>query len=435
MLRACGHKTSARKTAGDRFLSTTPDICIAWLNVHGGAFHKLIRLHQALGEAGLTCELLFSASPPRGLKPGHDILPDAQADLERRGVFLLPRQEALRRAGTSKARVLLTDAHHDPDLPGLIRGARARGAATAQMATLLGDFTCHGAEHLLVQHPLTLFFELEYNRTPEASRFFKASSLAFTGNIFFEPTLNQLNGGYASREAFFLKYGFDPARPLCLWLPSAPDVRDESYAQVARAVREAGHNLAVKLHPWEYAFRKHGPPHPWGLAQSSDELWGVTAVDEADTTWAYRFCDAAILRASAMSLELPFWDKPSVILPSSITPGLFVAQASMVRRCSTLLGGPEELPALLSAPLPAFSPADYASARAAVRLDQEHDAYALTVAALQGVLEGRGAGIRAGRADLRRLYDAHVTAELEQALKPTRRLRHLAGRLLRSLTS
>ncbi|OGR34374.1 MAG: hypothetical protein A2051_13005 [Desulfovibrionales bacterium GWA2_65_9] len=356
-------------------------------------------------------------------------------------MFLLPRQELLRRAEASQARVLVTDAHHDPDLPGLIRSARARGAATAQMATLLGDFTCHGAEHLLVQHPLTLFFELEFNRTPESPRFFEAQSIAFTGNIFFEPTLNQLHGGYATREAFCQKYGFDPARPLCLWLPSAPDVRDESYALVARAVKDAGHNLAVKLHPWEYAFKKHGAAHPWGLAQSSDALWGVTAVDEADTTWAYHFCDTAILRGSAMSLELPFWDKPSLILPATVTTGLFAAQASMVRRCSTLLQGPEELPTLLARPLPVFTPADYASARAAVRLDPaqgpSRDAYALTVEALQGILAGRGAGIRAGiqgnEADLRRLYDPHVTPELVRALKPLRRLQYSARRLARHL--
>ena len=424
-------------------VTTAPEICIAWLNVHGGAFHKLIRLHQALAEAGISCELLFSASPPRGLKTGAgpeaDIPPEALDGLAARRIHLLPRQELLRRADSSQARLLVTDAHHDPDLPGLIAAARARGAATAQMATLLGDFTCHGAEHLLLQHPLTLFFELEFNRTPEAPRFFEAASLAFTGNIFFEPTLNPLHGGYASRAAFFGKYGFDPERPLCLWLPSAPDVGDESYAQVASAVRQAGQNLAVKLHPWEYAFKKHGPPHPWGLKDSSDALWGVTAVDEADTTWAYHFCDAAILRGSAMSLELPFWDRPSLILPATVTTGLFKAQARMVRRCSTLLAGTADLPALLARPLPSFSPADYASARSAVRLDVEHDAYALTVAALRGILEGRGAGIRQGThnqgapANLRRLYDPHVTPELVRALKPLRSLQYAARRLARSL--
>ncbi|MDO9633102.1 MAG: hypothetical protein Q7I92_14480, partial [Humidesulfovibrio sp.] len=268
--------------------TTAPDICIAWLSVHGGAFHKLIRLHEVLCSAGLSCELLFSASPPLGLKTGAgaDIPPEVQDDLERRGIFLLPRQEVLRRAEASRARLLVTDSHNDPDLPGLIKAARARGAITAQMATLLGDFTCHGAEHLFLQHPLTLFFELEFNRTLESRQFFEAKSITFTGNIFFEPTTNMLHGGYASREDFCLKYGFDASRPICLWLPSAPDVRNESYGQVTQAVRAAGHNLAVKLHPWEYAFKKHGPPHPWGLEDSSDALWGVTAVDEADTTWA-----------------------------------------------------------------------------------------------------------------------------------------------------
>jgi hypothetical protein len=408
-----------------------PDLCIAWLNVHGGSFHKLIRLHEGLCSAGITCELFFSTSPPRGLKVGVDAPPDTLADLERRGVFLLPRQEVLRRAEASKARLLLTDAHHDPDLPDLIASARLRGAVTAQMATLLGDFTCHGAEHLLIQHPLTLFFELEFNRTRESARFFEALSITCTGNIFFEPTLNQLHGGYASREAFYQKYGFDPSRPLCLWLPSAPDVRDESYTQVAQAVRASGHNLAVKLHPWEYAFKKHGPPHPWGLGQSSDALWGVTAVDEADTTWAYHFCDAAILRASAMGLEMPFWKRPALILPSSVFPEFFNAQAALVASSAVQLPSVGALETFLTTrPLPKFQADDFAQAQAATRLDLAHDAYELTVQALVRLLGG-DTPERLSPTELRRLYDPHVTPELLRSLPPLRRLRATAGRLRR----
>jgi hypothetical protein len=412
--------------------TTAPDICIAWLSVHGGAFHKLIRLHEVLTGAGLRCELFFSASPPRGLKagvgPGADIPPDTLADLERRGVFLLPRQEALRRAETSRARLLLTDAHHDPDLPALIKTARVGGAITAQMATLLGDFTCHGAEHLLLQHPLTLFFELDFNRTRESRRFFEAKSITFTGNIFFEPSLNMLHGGYASREDFFAKYGFDPKRKLCLWLPSAPDVGDESYGQVAQAVANAGHNLAVKLHPWEYAFKKHGAPHPWGLKDSSDALWGLTAVDEADTTWAYHFCDAAILRGSGMSLEMPFWNRPSLILPSSIRPEFFDAQAAMVASACVRLPSVQALGDFLAArPLPQFQAGDYARAQAATRLDLNRDAYGLTRQALVRLLEGGGAE-PLSPTKLRRLYDPCVPPELMRSMLPWRRLRATAGR-------
>jgi hypothetical protein len=413
---------------------TTPDICIAWLNVHGGAFHKLIHLHDALGAAGVTCELLFSVGPPRGLKLGSDVPEALLPEFEAKSVFLLPRQEVLRRAESSHARLLLTDAHHDPDLPGLIASARERGAVTAQMATLLGDFTCHGAEHLLVQHPLTLFFELEFNRTKESARFFEALSITFTGNIFFEPTPNQLHGGYATREAFFEKYGFDPTHPLCLWLPSAPDVRDESYAQVAQAVRAAGHNLAVKLHPWEYAFKKHGPPHPWGLGQSSDALWGVTAVDEADTTWAYHFCDAAILRASAMGLEMPFWKRPALILPSSVFPEFFNAQAAMVAPSAVRLPSVQALGTFLATrPLPEFQVADYVRGQAATRLDMAHDAYELTVQALTRLLGGDKPE-RLSPMELRRLYDPYVTPELLRSLQPLRRLRAMAGRWWRGVS-
>lgn len=358
---------------------------------------------------------------------------DAAADLERRGVFMLPRRELLRRAESSRARLLLTDAHLDPDLPSLIAKKRASGALTAQMATLLGDFTCHGAEHLLLQHPLTLFFELDFNRTAESSRFFEASSITFTGNIFFEPTLNQMHGGYATRSEFFTKYGFDPERRLFLWLPSAPDACDDSYAQVARAVRNAGHNLAVKLHPWEYAFKKHGPPHPWGLSQSSDVLWGVTAVDEPDTTWAYHFCDAAILRASAMSLEIPFWERPAFVLPSSIRPEFFDAQAALVAPTTLPFPSTQALERFLATePMPEFQTVDYARSQAATRLDLTRDAYELTIQALSRLL-GAGGSERLSPTELRRAYDPHVTPELLRTLGFTRRVRATAGKLWRGL--
>lgn len=362
-----------------------------------------------------------------------DFSPDTAVELEQRGVFMLPRQEVLRRAENSRARLLLTDAHYDPDLPSLIAKKRANGTLTAQMATLLGDFTCHGAEHLLLQHPLTLFFELEFNRTAESHRFFEASSITFTGNIFFEPTLNQMHGGYATRAEFFAKYGFDPERPLLLWLPSAPDARDESYGQVAQAARNAGYNLAVKLHPWEYTFKKHGPPHPWGLAQSSDEIWGVTAVDEPDTTWAYHFCDAAILRASAMCLELPFWERPALVLPSSIHPEFFDAQAALVASTTLAIPSTQALERFLATEqMPEFQAADYARSQAATRLDLAHDAYELTVRALARLLGGERPKPLSSTA-LRRLYDPHVTPELLHSLRFTRRMRATTGRLWRRL--
>ena len=423
------------------------DILIAWFNAHGGAFHKLLTLHKALVRAGTSCELVFASGPPRGLKPGVDIPANLLPELATSGVRLVPRAEALALARQTTARLLVTDAHHDLDLPALLTEVAARGVLTAQLATLLGDFTCHGAQHLLVQHPLTLFFELEYNRTREAAKFAQASRVYFTGNLFFEPTVNTLFGGYDSREAFCQHYNFHPDRPICLWLPSAPDVRDPMYGEICQAVERAGMNLAIKLHPWEYAFRKHGAEgvDPWGHGKASDELWGRRAVSETDATWAFRFADAAILRASAMSLEMPFWHTPSLVLPSSLSPQLFAAQAHMVRRCSLPLTTTAELATLLAQnKLPRFSPTDYAAGQDAVRLPGPGNGYERTVAALLHILHGTDTNSTAAghhtpphitpNGSLRPLkasYDSLITPSTAGALLPTRRLRFEAGRLWR----
>lgn len=413
-----------------------PDVLFAWLNVHGGSFHKLLRLREELVAAGLSCELLFSVGPPRGLKIGADVPEALLPELAAQGIHFLPRSEVLQRVGHANPRLLITDTHHDPDLPALIGDARKRGVSTAQMATQIGDFTCHGAEHLLLQHPLTLFFELEYNRTPESSRLFEARSVHFTGNIFFEPTQNELAHAYASRGEFCARYGFDPARPLCLWLPNYPDARHPSYGQIVRAAEEAGLNLMVKLHPWEYAFKKHGVD-TWGLGKTSDEIWGARAVDESDTTWAYHFCDLAIMRTSTTCLELPFWNKPAILLPSTAYAALVRAQALMVAPCTLRLDSVEALAQFLKAgPLPSFGPAAYAAARSQVRLDTTRDAYAQTVDAVQAILAApKTAGPQHSRSGFKRLYDPHISLSMSRSLSPTRRLRFEAGRLWRRLTA
>lgn len=413
-----------------------PDIRFVWLNVHGGTFHKLIRLHERLRDSGLSCEVLLSVGPPRGLKIGVDVPLELVPKLAAQGVHFLDRAAVLKRAENSPARLTVTDAHHDPDLPGLVHGLRARGHKTAQMATLLGDFCHHGAEHLLLQHPLTLFFEMDYNHTPESRTLGQAKTVHFTGNIFFEPTVNRLVNDYPNREAFCARYGFDPARPLCLWLPNSCDARSDTYGQVMRAVEEAGANLVVKLHPWEYAYKKHGPEgvDPWGLGTTTDELWSARAVDETDGTWAYRFCDVAMVRGSATILELPFLEKPCVMLPLKEHVALFRAQANLVHTCCMSLSNMRELPPLLKNGPPVYSPQDYEAGRKSVRLDITRDAYEQTISALREILAAPDdLPVFGSLAGLRRLADPFVDWSLIRTLTPSRRLRYLAARALRAL--
>ena len=44
------------------------DVIIAWTSMHGGSWHKLIRLHEVLGEAGLKSRLIVNSSAPMGLR-------------------------------------------------------------------------------------------------------------------------------------------------------------------------------------------------------------------------------------------------------------------------------------------------------------------------------------------------------------------------------
>lgn len=415
------------------------DVLFAWLNVHGGAFHKLIALADALAGSGLRTEIVFSADPPRGLKVGVDIPEALLPELAARGIRFLPRAESLEYARSTSTRLLVTDAHHDPDLPGLLSHARGRGIATAQMATLLGDFACHGADYLLMQHPLTLFFEMEFSRTRESRLIGKSKGVLFTGNLFFDARLNTLTTGFGSREAFCSKYDFDPDRPICLWLPNSVDTTAKAYGQVIEAAAAAGMNLAVKLHPWEYAWKKHGVQgvDPWGHGRTSDVIWGVRPVDECDATWAYKFCDIAVMRASATNLELPFWEKPGVLLPSTHYSALVRAQADMVRSCAVALPGAEALSEFLCRrPLPAYSHSEYAIAQGAVRQDLARDGQTQTVAAITQILANpEDIAPPASDRALRALYDSHVTSALAATLTPTRRLRYETGRLLRRLLS
>jgi len=418
-----------------------PDVLIAWFNAHGGAFHKLLALHGRLASAGVRCELCFNSGPPRGLKVGADVPEARLEELAAQGVRLVSRPELAELAKKSEARLVITDAHHDADIPGVLAAVRARGGKTAQLATLLGDFTCHGADNLLVQHPLTLFFEREFNRTRESERLALAETIYYTGNIFFEPTVNDLFGGFADRAAFCAKYGFNLARPICLWLPSAPDNTPEVYGAVCEAVEQAGLNLAIKLHPWDYALKKHGaqPGDAWGLGRPSDEVFGRRAVDEPDTTWAFRFCDAAVLRTSAMSVELPFWERPSLLLPATLKPRLFEAQAHMARRCSVWLSGMDDLRRRLKDwDIPRFDSDDYAAARDVVRLPGEGDAYVRTVAAIRHILGQEVAPPahvepKGSFAALARSYAPHVDHMLRRSLTPRRRLRYELARLRRTL--
>lgn len=291
------------------------DIAICWVNVHGGSYHALFYLRDRLRQEGLSCKVFLSSAPPLGLQIGVDLL-QSQADaLAQDDIHILPLEQlgaALKRTG---ARLCLFDAHEGTEVPRLLRMAKEdMRAITVQASTLLADFTYHGADYALVQHPISLWFIFDYSRERLAAEIAQAKGIFFSGNIFYGPLLNTWTSDIRGRDQFLEKYGLDPAKPIGLWLPNREDGLEPVYGRILSQLREAGMNALVKLHPWEYKQLRHGfDPH--GMGKTSAEIWGATAIDERDSSWAMHFCDIGVMRGSSMGLELPYWRKPGIYLP------------------------------------------------------------------------------------------------------------------------
>lgn len=368
------------------------DVCIAWLNVHGGSFHKLLRLLRELKQDGLSARLYLSSDPPLGLQPGVDITPETVRELAGQDVFVLGRAAIEAELAARPARLFLFDAHVDEGVRDLINQVRARhGAKTGQLCTLFADYTHLGSDYPFVQSPQALWYALEYRRERRKRRqefVAHARDVLFAGNIFYEPEPNTVTSEVRTREELFRKYGLDPAKPLCLWLPAREDGLCPSYLQVLEAVRGAGMNVAVKLHPWEYKQLAHGFD-PFGQGMTSAQKWGVAALDERDASLAYAVCDAGIMRESSVGLELACAGKPSIYFPASARHQHWLdIYFDFARSCSVRLPSVEALGPLLARGIPRFSSGDYAEARRRIlALPDGEDSFQAHVRLIRGVLD------------------------------------------------
>jgi len=414
------------------------DIVLCWVSVHGGSYHALLHLRDRLRRAGLACTVLLNSDPPLGLQVGVDIAQEQVDGLARDDIHVLPLTalgEALRRSG---ARLCLFDAHEGEGVAALIRQARDMGALTAQASTLLADFTYHGADYALVQHPFSLWVGFEYSRDRRVGELARAKGIFFSGNIFYEPLRNTWTSDIRTREQFQARYGLDPERPTCLWLPNRVDGLDADYGRILDQARQAGMNVLVKLHPWEYKQLRHGFD-PYGLGKTSAEHWGALAIDERDSSWALAFCDLGLMRGSSMGLELPFWRKPGITLPS---PGRYASWCRimqlMTRECSVSLDSVDALGPFLRSAWPLEYPAAaYAAAKRFTMPrgsggEGQPDSLDLHVRHLLAILEGRAgefAQAPDGVAALRGMYAAEIPPEFYAHLRPGKRLAHAARRL------
>ncbi len=367
------------------------DVVIVWMTVHGGSFHKLLRLLRELKQEGLSARLYISMDPPLGLQCGVDVSLETVRELKQSDVHILNRMDIEAALEAQPARLFLFDAHVDEGVRVLIKRVRSlHGAKTGQLCTLFADYTYLGSDYPFIQSPQAMWYALEYRperrrRRPEFVA--QARDVLFAGNIFYEPEPNAINSDVHTREDLFQKYGLDSAKPLCLWLPSQEDGLCSCYPKVLEAVRGAGMNVAVKLHPWEYKQLAHGYD-PFGQGKTSAQRWGVVAIEERDASLAYSVCDVGIMRESSVGMELACAGKPSIYFPASAKHQHWLdIYYDFARSCSVRLPSVEALGPLLAQGVPQFSPADYAEARRRIlALPDGEDSFAAHVRRIKEVL-------------------------------------------------
>jgi len=323
------------------------DVVIVNLLVHGGAYHKLIRLKDRLQEAGVRSKLLISCAKPFGLQMDVDVDTDCIEQLQKDDVFIVDEEELKAIIAQTPAKLYIFD-FSEIDLIGeLITCVREKHKAqTAQMGFFLDDFCYWGSDHVLLQHPLTLWFLLKHRRREDTKKLATAQSMHFVGNVMLEPILNTWTTTITSRDDLITKYNLDPSLPICLWLPDRADGFMDVYGEVVDEVQKSKMNLLVKLHPLEYKNIKHNLGKKFGALNTSAEKWNVTALEEKDSSWAMHMCDVAIVAASTVGIDISFWKKPVIYIEKKRT-----WPAEIVKACSTRIHSSDKLSQALATAL------------------------------------------------------------------------------------
>lgn len=364
------------------------DVIIAWTSMHGGTWHKLIRLHEVLGEAGLKSRLLVNADAPMGLQKGIDYEEKHRLTLAEADVHILPFDQMYDAMLDVPASLYVFGSFESEFTKKLVAAAKAiPNAKTAQLCALLADFSSYGTDYLLAQHPMTFYFEIDYTRSRWRHRLKQARSIIYAGNIFFEPVDNIWTSDIRGWDGLCDKYGFDPNLPLGLWLPDRSDGLDDSYEKVVDAIRAVPMNAAVKMHPWEYKNLCHGGPDDIYCGKTSAEQWDVTAIEEKDSALAFKHCAFGVTRGSSVGIELAVLRKPSIFIPHDTMqywPDLYHA---MTRRCSFMMDSVNSLSPFLRETYPFdLKEEDYTSSFHHF-LTSRHDAFSLHVEAFKKIIE------------------------------------------------
>lgn len=143
--------------------------------------------------------------------------------------------------------------------------------------------------------------------------------VAITGSLQYDRAkASNLHG--LSKEAFFSRYGLDPAKPLVVWLPEGPATHSpwykERYQRICQTVMQSGRfNLLVKGHPWDYS--GYGREHYYSdLSKPSWEQLtpGAKACQAEDTYACFRHCDVGLTITSAVFLDFALFSRPILLV-------------------------------------------------------------------------------------------------------------------------
>ncbi len=363
------------------------DVISVLISVHGGSYHKLFHFHEMLQTAGLRSLVFVNQEAPMGLQPGIDFSEEDEARLALQGIYFLSRGEIQKRIEEHPMRLLIVEGHEDREgLPGdLVRLAKERHQAlSAQVCWLTDDFNYWDTDYVFVQHPITLWFVLEYYKRPDAFRMTQAKKIYYAGNLFYEPVPNRWTSDLQERGEFIRSYGLDPQLPICLWMPDRDIGKTEAFPRVVEAVKAAPMNLVVKLHPWEYKAVGHSYLSPYGEGKTSADRWSVPAIEERDGSWAMHHADLVIVGHSSAGIEASAWWRKAVFY---VAPKDW--RVDSVAKCSRRIERLDDLPPLLRkrSRWPRFSAKEFESEKRNLSVPSEMDSFQRHLKAVLEVLE------------------------------------------------
>jgi hypothetical protein len=211
----------------------------------------------------------------------------------------------------------------------LVRLALALGKLVTEVDTVSGlDDWSFGGHALLLKGE----FLRRISQATYAGRYPEMAFVA-TGSIAHEVPSSQ---PLLDREAFCARYGLDPSRPVAVLFPKGIKVFEDKlklwfkekgeaynawylgrYRAICRAVRDAGLNLAVKLHPAAYASYRTQRDHEYRFWE---EFPWAAILEPEDAYICYRHAGVGLSIVSHSALDFGYFRRPFVYVDVDQAP-------------------------------------------------------------------------------------------------------------------